>query len=189
MPRRYDPGVPALDDATFAVLHEVRLRGVVMIEDDDALAPLFARGLVARATRGVRITPVGREQHARWARLESGSDAEQIAQRAYERFLPLNRELIRICHDWQHQPGEWTILDRLRAVDERIAPVVTHVSHAVARFEVYRPTLREALTHVDAGAHEWVASPRCDSYHTAWMRLHEDLLLALGLDRAAEPEP
>jgi hypothetical protein len=36
------------------------------------------------------------------------------------------------------------------------------------------------------GETEWLTSPRVDSYHTVWMQLHEDLLLALGRDRASE---
>jgi hypothetical protein len=43
--------------------------------------------------------------------------------------------------------------------------------------------LRAALDRADAGEREWVTSPRCDSYHTVWMQLHEDVLLALGLER------
>ena len=36
------------------------------------------------------------------------------------------------------------------------------------------------------GDTEWITSPSIDSYHTVWMQLHEDLLLALGRDRATE---
>jgi hypothetical protein len=56
----------------------------------------------------------------------------------------------------------------------------------VPRFEGYRPRLRDARERVNEGEHEWLTSPRIDSYHTVWMQLHEDLLLALGLDRASE---
>jgi len=44
------------------------------------------------------------------------------------------------------------------------------------------------VARVDAGDTEWLTSPRLDSYHTVWMQLHEDLLLALGRDRSAEPD-
>jgi hypothetical protein len=55
-----------------------------------------------------------------------------------------------------------------------------------ARFASYRSRLRAARALVDDGQFEWVTSPRCDSYHTVWMQLHEDLLLALGADRSSE---
>jgi hypothetical protein len=56
----------------------------------------------------------------------------------------------------------------------------------VPRFGDYRSRLRAARTRVEDGDAAWLTSPRIDSYHTVWMQLHEDLLLALGRDRAAE---
>ena len=187
----------ALDEAALSVLHDIRLRGIAAVDGVEVDA-LVAAGYVVRATRGVRITIEGREHHTAWARLPYGSDVEALARRSYERFLPLNRELVRICHDWQVAPGgvpndhgdaryDWSVLDRLRALDERTAPVVSQLGRAVTRFGPYRPGLRAALAHIDDGRSEWLTSPRCDSYHTVWMRLHEDLLLALGVDRSSEP--
>jgi hypothetical protein len=190
--------VPAPDDATFRLLHEVRLRGVVEIHETEIVALLVAGGFVVHAARGIRITAEGRVTHAAWARLPEGGADEQVALRAYERFLPLNRELLRICSDWQVRPGgipndhkdpryDWSVIDRLQALDERVAPVVSRLGRAVERFAGYRPRLRAALKQIDDGAVEWLTSPRCDSYHTVWMQMHEDLLLAIGGDRAHEP--
>src|SRR5215475_13182374 len=102
--RHYDLGVPGLDETTFLVLHEVRLRGVVELDDSAAVTELIEVGYVARSPKGVRITALGREEHTALARV-SDSEIEAMARRAYERFLPLNRELIRICNDWQVRPG------------------------------------------------------------------------------------
>ncbi len=179
--------VAALDDASYLLLHEIRLRGVVEITDESSVASLVEFGFVARASRGVRITPEGRAANTAWARLEPGTDAEQVVQRGYTRFLPLNQELLRLCHDWQSQPGDWSVLDRATTLDERIAPIVNHVSTASPRFASYRRLLGDALARVHDGQNDWLTSPRFDSYHTVWMRLHEDLLLALGADRASEP--
>jgi hypothetical protein len=175
--------VAALDDPSYLLLHEIRLRGVVEIAGDDQVGRLTALGLVTRASRGVRITIEGRAVNAAWARLELGSEAEAVVQRAYERFLPLNRELLRVCHDWQSGPGDWAVFDRARALDDRMAPITRRVAATVARFAVYRPQLREALRRVETGEKDWLTSPRIDSYHTVWMRLHEDFLLALGAER------
>jgi hypothetical protein len=188
-----------LDDEHWMVVHEIRLR-TARAGDDVIIERLVEVGYAQRNARGVRLTSAGRDAHAVWARLEPGSDVEAAAHRAYERFLPLNRELIRICNDWQVRPGnvpndhsdlryDWSVIDRLRALDERAAPVIVRVARACARFDVYRPQLRAALTRVDEGGHEWITSPRCASYHTVWMQLHEDLLLAIGGDRGAEPAP
>ena len=186
-----------LDDSAWLVLHEVRLRGVVDIDDDETVASLTEIGFIVRASRGVRVTPEGRDAHTGWARLEPGSDAETAMRRSYEAFLALNRELIRVCNDWLVRPGgvpndhndpkyDWSVVDRLQALDERAAPVISRVGRVHARFTTYRPRLRAALKRVDDGEYEWLTSPRCDSYHTVWMQLHEDLLLALGLDRESE---
>lgn len=190
--------VPAPDDATFRLLHEVRLRGVVEVRETEIVTPLLEGGFVVHSARGVRITALGRETHASWARLAADGEDEPVARRAYERFLPLNRELLHICSSWQVRPGDipndhkdprydWAVIDRLHGLDERIGPVVSRLGRAVARFAEYRPRLRHALGQVDDGAAEWLTSPRCDSYHTVWMQLHEDLLLAIGGDRAEEP--
>src|SRR5262249_11881501 len=115
----------------------------------------------------------------------------------YEAFLPLNAELIRLCNDWQVRPGnvpndhrdphyDWSVIDRLRALDERAAPVLRRVGRVLEPFDAYPRRLRVALQHVDEGETEWFTSPRIDSYHTVWMQVHEDLLLALGRERADE---
>jgi hypothetical protein len=169
------------------------------VDDTVIVEQLTEVGFVVRAARGVRVTPEGRDAHAGWARLDLGSDAEIALRRSYEAFLTLNRELIRVCNDWQVRPGgvpndhtdtryDWSVIDRLQTLDERAGPVVNRVGRVHARFTTYRPRLRAALKRVDAGEHEWLTSPRLDSYHTVWMQFHEDLLLALGADRADEPE-
>ena len=192
--------VPAPDDATFRLLHEIRLRGVIEIAETESVTILIREGYVAQSARGVRITSAGRTTHAQWARLPAGAEHEAVAQRAYTRFLPLNQELIRVCSDWQVRPGgvpndhrdshyDWSILDRVHGLDERVAPIVSRLGRTVDRFGEYRPRLRAALTRVDEGETEWLTSPRIDSYHTVWMQMHEDLLLAIGGDRTNEPSP
>jgi hypothetical protein len=76
----------------------------------------------------------------------------------------------------------------LAAVDERAGPVVRRLGSVVERFSGYRPRLRDARLRVEDGEHDWFLSPTCDSYHTVWMQLHEDLMLALDLDRSAEAD-
>ena len=154
-------------------------------------------GMATRAPKGLRLTPAGRDQHTTWARVEIGSDTEAALERAYQRFLLLNQELIRICNDWQVRPGgspnnhadptyDWSVIDRLVTVDERVGPILRMTAERVTRFASYRPRLRHARERVNEGEQEWLTSPRIDSYHTVWMQLHEDLLLALGHERASE---
>ena len=109
----------------------------------------------------------------------------------------LNAEALKVCSDWHVRPGgvpndhtdvgyDWAVIDRLRALDARAGPVVRRFADADARFAGYRSALREARTRVEAGDREFLASPRCASYHTVWMQLHEELLVALGLERGQE---
>ena len=186
-----------LDDDCWLLLHETRLRGVVSGGDEVIIVRVVEAGLAVVAPKGVRLTPEGRELHTAWARVEDGGELEAAVVRSYQRFLGLNRELISACNDWQVHPGgvtndhadptyDWAIIDRLVTIDERVGPILRTTAQRVARFNTYRPRLRHARERVNDGELEWFTSPRIDSYHTVWMQLHEDLLLALGRDRASE---
>jgi hypothetical protein len=116
---------------------------------------------------------------------------------AYEGFLPRNVELIRVCNDWQVRPGnvpndhadttyDWSVIDRLAAIDDRTGPLIRRLGRDLPDFDAYRPRLRAARAKVEDGDRDWFTSPRIESYHTVWMELHEHLLVALGIERAAE---
>jgi hypothetical protein len=186
-----------LESECWLLLHEVRLRGVFEVDGGAVVSTLVDSGLASQSSRGVRLTPAGRDAHAVWARVEPGGDLEATVERAYRRFLTINTELLRLCSDWQVRPGgmpndhkdpeyDWAIFDRLSSIDDRVGPLVSSVARVVDRFGTYRERLRTARRLVDDGDPEWLTSPRIDSYHTVWMQLHEDLLLALGKERASE---
>ena len=176
------------------LLHRLRLVGMLPDPGGESSDVLVEHGYAVRRGERIILTPVGREQAETVARLEHGSDAEAAAQRVYEGFLPLNAEILRACSDWQVRPGgvandhsdptyDWAVIDRVVAIDERIGVPVSRLGRSVGRFGHYRPRLRDALKRVEDGEHDWLVSPRVDSYHTVWMQLHEDLLLALGIAR------
>lgn len=189
--------VTVADDG-HALLHELRLRGMVSAVACAAPDALCATGLAARKGTFLVLTSAGREANTQWARLPPGSEQESAARRAYDQFLAMNAEFLQISTDWQVRPGnvpndhrdteyDWGVLDRLAAIDERTGPILRRLGNEVERFAGYRGRLRDALRRVQDGEHDWFLSPTCDSYHTVWMQLHEDLLLALGLARADEP--
>ena len=182
-----------------ALLHEVRLRGFAERGDDPLVDSLRERGSVRCNGSRVTLTPEGRAEHAAWARVPEGSDAERSIARDYERFLTLNAALLRVCTSWQVRFGsvmndhsdpvyDWGVVDRLVAFDERAGPIVQGFGETLPRLASYRPRLRNAAAQVRDGSYEWFLSPSQDSYHTVWMQLHEDLLLALGRDRALEEQ-
>jgi hypothetical protein len=71
-------------------------------------------------------------------------------------------------------------------VHEAIQPVLRRLDGLPSGSGRYVTDLEEALDRFDDGAVEWLASPLCDSYHTVWMRLHQELLLVLGISRAQD---
>jgi len=200
VPSSFVRDLPA-DHEAWELLHEVRLRGMTEESGHEHADLLVTIGFVVRKRSFLAITPEGRARHAAWARLSDDAPEYDAARRAYEAFLPLNVDLIRLCSDWQLRPGnvpndhtdlqyDWDVIDRLRALDERAGAVVRRLAKSVPRFGTYRPRLREALRRLDDGEPEWFTSPRIDSYHTVWMQMHEDVLTTLGLRREDEdPTP
>lgn len=191
--------VPTLSEDAWALLHDLRLRGFRPAKGGPTEDELAAAGLVMVRGANLALAPAGREAHAAWARLAPGSEEEAVAKSAYERFLTFNVEFLRICTDWQLKPGnqpndhsdgayDFKILERLDRLDERTAALLDGLGTAVPRFAGYRARLSEALDKISEDR-AWLASPRCDSYHTVWMQLHEDLLSAVGVNRADEAQP
>lgn len=194
------PGaVPALSEEAWAILHDLRLRGFRPGTDGPAEEELLAAGVAMTRGANLALTSAGREAHAAWARLAPGSEEETLARHAYERFLTLNGEFLRLCTDWQLKPGnepndhsdaayDFKVLERLDRLDERAGQLLEGLGKMVTRFASYRSRLTDALDKI-SDDRAWFASPRCDSYHTVWMQLHEDLLTAVGVDRADEAQP
>jgi hypothetical protein len=192
-------GPGALDEAARLLLHRLRVQPKVPDAggDLDAVARVTGAGWARMRGTALVLTPAGRAEADARFRLEPGSEEHRRVARAYEQFLPRNAELLRLCTDWQVRPGgtpndhrdatyDWTVIDRLVALDERTGPVVRRLGKSVLRFAAYRDRLRGARRRVEGGDPDWFASPRIDSYHTVWMQLHEDLLLGLGIERASE---
>jgi hypothetical protein len=191
--------VPTLTEGAWALVHDLRLRGFRPAKGTPTEEELKAAGLVLVRGVNLALAPAGREAHAAWARLIPGSEEEVLAKTTYERFLVFNVEFLRICTDWQLKPGnqpndhsdaayDFKILERLDRLDERAGALVEAMGKAVPRFADYRGRLTEALDKI-SDDRAWLASPRCDSYHTVWMQLHEDLLSAVGVNRADEAQP
>jgi hypothetical protein len=183
-----------LTDADWELVHELRLRGIIENPDAERVEILVTSGLATLRTTKLVITTEGRVAHTEWARCEPGSETEARVQRVFDRFLALNDELLHLCSDWQVKRGgaandhrdaeyDWSVIQRLIALDERAGAVARHAGQAVGRLAPYRARLRAARTRVEDGEHEWFTSPRLDSYHTVWMQWHEDLLLTLGRER------
>ncbi|MGH9043212.1 MAG: hypothetical protein ACRDZ3_23635 [Acidimicrobiia bacterium] len=190
---------PDLSDKAWELLHQVRLRGFVPTTGTAIDSELTDAGVAMLRGSNLALTPAGREAHATWARLPEGSEPEGTARRIYERFLPLNTELLKVCTAWQLRDDgslndhsdrayDFAVIERLDRLHDRVVNLVDPLGGSVPRFKGYTARLAQALDKV-AEDRQWMASPRCDSYHTVWMQMHEDLLGAIGASREDEPEP
>jgi hypothetical protein len=180
-------------------LHELRLRAFVTVADEAPerahWQPLVDAGYATVAPGRVMVSPVGRaaaDEHAR-----ATGDAADVAEAAYQSFVPINQRLLKVCHDWQLQRGgvpndhtdadyDHKVIRRLHEVHARARRVLAVLAEPLPRFAAYEPRFTAALARLDAGDRKWFASPACDSYHTVWMQFHEDLLLATGHARTDE---
>ena len=195
---------------SFELLHALALRrksdaaglaastGLDVAAIEAELAPTVADGRVIAARGLYLLAPTGAAWlHAQYADAFAAhrSDAELNA--AYAQFEIINRELKSLITAWQtleiggkhvtndHSDSAYDerILDRLAQLHERAERVLGNLAARLPRLARYSPRLSAALDRAEAGAIEWVSGVRCDSYHTVWFELHEDLLRLLDRKR------
>lgn len=186
-----------LNEAQAKRLHELKLRGLVPFEDSPVITELVESGLARQRGAFLALTPEGRAAVEAASRLADSSEEHAVAQIAYDAFIPVNAAFLEVCAAWQLKPTgdpnehddpayDWEVRESLDGIHERVAAVLRRVVGQVPRFASYVTELEAALEKLDAGANEWFASPRIDSYHTVWMHLHEEFRLALGISAGAE---
>ena len=198
------------------VLHALRLKGFadaatlagsLQRPDDDVasvLRELEQAGLVlyreGRLT-GWALTAAGRQRHRDAVAGELGAEGVRgRIEDVYRRFLPVNRELLTVCTDWQmrqvdgrhvlndHSDAGYDrrVLARLDRVDAAGRPLCAELGQVLVRDAAYGTRLANALDRVHEGDYDWFTKPVIDSYHTVWFELHEDLLSTLGIERSKE---
>jgi hypothetical protein len=197
---------------TFVTFHALRIKGFATVESlvdltghepghvqshlDGFLAAEHAQFREARKLW--QITPGGKVAHGAQVAAERAAAAEAVAavQSEYHGFLTLNEQFKELCTDWQLRNGEPNDhsdtkydakqIKRLVSLDDSAQPIVSAFGAAMARHQPYAPRLTGALSRLHGGDHKQFTGVMCNSYHDVWMELHEDLLITLGIDRAAE---
>ena len=115
----------------------------------------------------------------------------------YEEFERVNKRLKEVITSWQtievggaviandHRDKDHDdrIINRLGAVHEEIDPVISALAIQFPRLRIYASRLLHALEAAEDGDTEWVSGMQCESYHTVWFELHEDLLRIMGRAR------
>jgi hypothetical protein len=190
-------GALDLGEAACEELITLVVRGLTRGDVSPATQLLVERGLAV--VKGTMVIPVGSAAQVagELLRLPAGSDAEARVRELFEVFLPLNRRLRDLCTAWQCRPDgspndhsdasyDAAVRDRLDDIDDAAGAVLARLGAVCQRLAGYRARLTDALDRLDAGETQWLASPLLDSYHTVWMHLHQELLLALDISRAED---
>ncbi|MDH3294080.1 MAG: transcriptional regulator, partial [Acidimicrobiia bacterium] len=102
----------------------------------------------------------------------------------YDRFVPLNREMLEICTRWQvrnHDPVELNdhsdrsydaaVIADLENAHRHAQLICGQLETLLSRFARYRSGFDYALGRIADGAIEWFTKPTILSYHTLWFEL------------------
>jgi hypothetical protein len=198
-------------DPRLLVLHTLRLGGFVpadRIAARTGVAPETVATVLERATAdghaaersgrlaGWVLTPDGRAAHASLLAEEvERSDARAAVETADEAFLALNDPFKQLCTRWQLRPDgspndhadaayDRSVVDDLEPVHRDVVALTDRLAGALSRFARYPRAFDDARRRLRDGDPRAFAAPLAESYHDAWMELHQDLLSTLGRERA-----
>lgn len=163
------------------------------------LADLAARELAAERTgrlAGFTLSPNGIERLDELLAAE-GLRTNEVVQGCYDRFLGLNKRVLKVSSDWQvrreggvEEPNDHSdpsydeaVIERLAQLHDSARACVEGVARCAPRFGPYADRLEGCVKRLQAGDRSAFTAPLAESYHTVWFELHQDLLLTLGLER------
>lgn len=190
-------GAAEVDAVTREALVGLVIRGMHRGAVTPEQQALVDQGLAM--TKGPLVMPTlsGTATAQAATRLPVGGDAERSLRPLFEKFLPVNHSLRELCTAWQLRPDgtpndhsdaayDAGVRDRLEDIDDAIGRILRRMSAIAPRLTPYRDHLTASLAKFDAGDARMLTSPLCDSYHTVWMWLHQELLLLMGISRAED---
>lgn len=188
-----------LTDEQSDALVSLVVQGMARGEATEVQQQLADAGLILVKGPVLMPTPAGTEMVGAMLRLPDDAPERERIMATFHRFLPVNRQLRDLCTAWQVRPDgsvndhsdenyDADIRDRLDDIDDAVGPLLKRFSEDIPAMSDYRARLTEALKKLDEGDDAWLASPLCDSYHTVWMHLHQQLLLTIGMSRKEDEE-
>lgn len=157
-----------------------------------------AHGRVVRSGERLMLAPLARlALAADYSRTCAQLRADPAFGEAVAQFEVVNRDLKALMTDWQTRsiggvtlPNDHAdadhdarIIDRLGRFHDRVTPLLDRLAVLVPRLLVYRDGLLAALERAEDGAIGFVSDVACESYHTLWFDLHEELLRLSGTER------
>lgn len=179
--------------------------GLAQDEVEHQLELLRERGFVSLdegVFGGWSLTMAGREWAETAIRREvQDANASSLVHTAYQDFLPLNKKVMKIFHDWQMQSlggrpvandhsdlrYDDAVLARLTSADESAQAICGRLADLLDRYANYGQRLSKALREALDGDLRYVTDD-LESYHSVWFQLHEDLLVTSGTSREEERE-
>lgn len=187
----------SLDKSLTDDVIDLVLRGMWRGVPEARYRPLVDAGLAMVKGPMVLPTEYAKNAAAKTLLIPADSEHRERINAVYEAFLPVNRKVREVCTAWQCRPDgsvndhgdsvyDAGVREMLEDVHEAIQPVLRRLERLIVGSNRYLTGLEEALDRFDDGDAPWLASPLCDSYHTVWMRLHQELLLVLGISRAED---
>jgi|AntAceMinimDraft_13_1070369.scaffolds.fasta_scaffold61441_2 hypothetical protein len=188
----------------FDVLHGVRLRGVAstealalrldvtQVQVQTVIDVLLSGGQLiyreGRRVSGYVLTQEGKGRHAQEIAEQANGLREEMS-KVYKQFLALNGRIKGMCSDWQEIDDDtkrWVAIDELETFHAAAQVIFKRAGVFIPRYSQYGQALLVALELLVDGDYRYFTSPLVDSYHTVWFEVHEDFLMCLGIDRAAE---
>ena len=164
------------------------------------LDELVAAGRLESAAGALRLTSAGRASAEALLAADRAAWGIAEATAALDAFLALDARMKAVVTAWQMRDDggsqvlndhvdaayDGEVLQRLTALDADAGAWLDPLATGLPRLARYRARLARALQATLEGDQRYVASPRVDSYHSAWFELHEDLILLAGRTRAEE---
>ena len=164
------------------------------------LDELVADGLAEMAAGSFRLTARGKSVGKGQMGADSDAWGSENAVAALDAFLALDQRVKVTVTAWQMRDVDGAqafndhsdpaydarVLADLAALHADAAAWLRPLAGGLPRLAAYLERLERAIAAARSGDHRYVASPRVDSYHSAWFELHEDLIQLAGRSRAEE---
>ena len=178
----------------------------VVLSDQGRVAELLqameGEGLLKTMGEMYQLTEDGKSRGEELMGADRSAWTIERASAALDRFLSLDQRMKQIVTAWQmkevdgeqvlndHTDEEYDrdILDQLGNLHSDAVEWLEPLTSELERLELYLVRLRNAAEEVGDGNHEFIASPRIDSYHNVWFELHEDLIQLAGRTREEETQ-
>jgi len=169
-------------------------------EASGLLNQMVADGLAKLMGPMVSLTDDGKLVAGELRLVDSAQWGAGNAVEALDSFLDLDDRMKVIVTAWQmrevdgvpvlndHSDPEYdaAVLADLETLHIDADKWIDGLCGGLPRLATYKARLSRAASFVADGDHNYIASPRLDSYHNVWFELHEDLILLAGRTREEE---